>query len=610
MYRVLLVNMPFAAVEFPSLALGLLKGSLKRKGIPCDAAYLNIPFAEMIGMEDYNYIVMGPGFFAGERVFAHTLYGNMLPDDNQYYNYKGNVANPTTRQRIQRIESNIPRFLDYCMQNIPWDQYDIIGFSSLFEQNLASLSLAYLVKQRWPNKIIVFGGPNWEGQMGITLHIWFPFVDFVCPGEADFSFPELIKRLYWGHPIKDLGGIVFREQGQSISTGRPQRIENLDELAYPDFEDYFQARERCSFGAMLPPYLLFETARGCWWGQRGQCMFCGLNGENTVFRSKSAQRILDEIDYLVEHYDIRCLRAADNVLDLRYFKEGDLLPELARRKSDLRFIFEIRANMKKHQVKMLSEAGITAVQAGIENLCNHILQLMNKGTDTLTNVQLLKWCKQYHVKADWNIIFGFPGEKPTDYGRLLELIKVLSHLHPPTGFSPIRMDRFSPNFNRADELGFCNLRAMSGYQYIYPFDAQTLYDMAYYFDFEYREKIDDGGYYSALLENVMHWKCSQDQLYAYKEEDKVIIYDTRPVATAVKMVLTGVPKIIYEYCDTARSLEQIETQAKKLSKEKIDAAQVQEILDNLTARHLMIRENDRYLSLAVLTYALDSDAKE
>ena len=46
------------------------------------------------------------------------------------------------------------------------------------------------------------------------------------------------------------------------------------------------------------PTLLFETSRGCWWGAKSHCTFCGLNGETMAFRSKSPRRALDELEQL------------------------------------------------------------------------------------------------------------------------------------------------------------------------------------------------------------------------------------------------------------------------------------------------------------------------
>jgi radical SAM superfamily enzyme YgiQ (UPF0313 family) len=85
--------------------------------------------------------------------------------------------------------------LDDCLSAVPWEQYNVIGFSSMGQQNVASLALAKHIKGAWPDKVIVFGGPNCQGEMGLELHRQFPFVDVVCRGEGDLLFPALVERL-------------------------------------------------------------------------------------------------------------------------------------------------------------------------------------------------------------------------------------------------------------------------------------------------------------------------------------------------------------------------------------------------------------------------------
>src|SRR4029078_9458024 len=63
--------------------------------------------------------------------------------------------------------------------------YDIVGFSSTFQQNIPSLALARELKRRHPGVKILFGGANCEDEMGRELHRSFPFLDVVCSGEAD-----------------------------------------------------------------------------------------------------------------------------------------------------------------------------------------------------------------------------------------------------------------------------------------------------------------------------------------------------------------------------------------------------------------------------------------
>src|SRR5262249_3421885 len=149
------------------------------------------------------------------------------------------VTEPT-RQHMQRLKSQVEPFLHHCLTSIAWGQYDLIGFTSLFEQNLASLSLARRLKWYFPNAQIVFGGPNFEAVMGETLHRRVSFIDFVCSGEADDTFPELIKRLAYNHPIPDLPGIVYRRGTETVATPQAPMKSDLDRLPMPDFSDYFQ----------------------------------------------------------------------------------------------------------------------------------------------------------------------------------------------------------------------------------------------------------------------------------------------------------------------------------------------------------------------------------
>ena len=71
----------------------------------------------------------------------------------------------------------------------------MVGFTSTFEQNIASLALAQRLAAAHPSVLIVFGGANWEGEMGVALHRRFGFVDVVVSGEADLSFPALVREL-------------------------------------------------------------------------------------------------------------------------------------------------------------------------------------------------------------------------------------------------------------------------------------------------------------------------------------------------------------------------------------------------------------------------------
>src|SRR5262245_64965086 len=185
---------------------------------------------------------------------------------------------------------------------------------------------------------------------------------------------------------------------------------------------------------------------------------------------------------------------------------ADFLPALAGRRPDAELFYEVKANLKKDQLRKLREAGIRAIQPGIESLSDPVLKLMRKGVSALQNVQFLKWCKELGIAPDWNILWGFPGEPPEEYARMAGLVPLLSHLRPPVQFGTIRVDRFSPNFFDAERLGFTDLSPLPAYGLVYPLPDAALQNLAYYFSFAYREPRDVGSYVTTLKKRLRAWR--------------------------------------------------------------------------------------------------------
>src|SRR5262249_28615092 len=198
--NVLLVSMPFGALDRPALGMSILKAELAEAGIACEARYLNLVCAELVGCDEYHWISTELPYtaFAGDWTFTAALYG---PKPQSEAGYCEEVLKRTRqfeekeKRAILRNPALVPPFLDASVEMVPWCDYQVVGFPSTFEQNIASLALAKRIKAKHPAVNIVFGGANWEGEMGIALHGAFDFVDYVCSGEADVSFPELVRRI-------------------------------------------------------------------------------------------------------------------------------------------------------------------------------------------------------------------------------------------------------------------------------------------------------------------------------------------------------------------------------------------------------------------------------
>src|ERR1043166_784492 len=72
---VVLVSMPFAEVQRPSIALGLLHASLAGTGIESEIVYGNFGLAERIGLVAYQAMQLAPtDHLLGEWCFAGYLF--------------------------------------------------------------------------------------------------------------------------------------------------------------------------------------------------------------------------------------------------------------------------------------------------------------------------------------------------------------------------------------------------------------------------------------------------------------------------------------------------------------------------------------------------------
>ena len=302
--RVLLVSMPFATVERPALGLSLLKARLAERGIVCDVAYPNLAFAAALSLERYQHAatVIPHASLAGEWVFAGCLPG--APD--------GSFVNKILRSKFRLPQTDIELLLDAraraadfladWLGSVDWSRYRVAGFTSCCNQNVAALATACLIKQRHPEIVVIFGGPNWHGIMGCTLHRSFPAVDVAFLGEADQALPDALVRLTEAGDdggmsaaldsgaLENVPGIAYRCQGESRVTAPPQPVTDLDSLPLPDYTDYFAALDDSGVKEIASTVEV-ETARGCWWAERRPCLFCGLTGGMRPYRTKSAARI-------------------------------------------------------------------------------------------------------------------------------------------------------------------------------------------------------------------------------------------------------------------------------------------------------------------------------
>jgi ribosomal peptide maturation radical SAM protein 1 len=360
----------------------------------------------------------------------------------------------------------------------------IVGISTTFQQTCAALAIARRVKALAPEITICLGGANCDEPMGSALAARFPQIDVVFAGESDGTFPDFVEQHVARRGSRDVprpasGRLHVLAPGPASNVVVGGAITALDELPIPDMDDFFADLDAQPFRERVRPAVVFESSRGCWWGAKHHCTFCGLNANGMAFRAKSAGRVLDEIDYLARRHGVDLFEAADNILNPKFI--AGVLDKLVAREPAVSMFFEVKSNMTHDQLCRAARAGVTYVQPGVESLSDTILKLMEKGVTAAQNLAFLRSCREIGIVPCWNMLYRFPGETAECYEEMRRLIPLIEHLDAPMTVSSVRLDRYSPYFERSGDYGYRNVAPFDSYARVFGVDARSAAEIAYFF---------------------------------------------------------------------------------------------------------------------------------
>lgn len=606
---VVLISMPWISVSHPSLQLGILKAQLASENIACSTRNLSLKWLAFVaertktgpefGLREYQEIAsLSYSYGLGEWVFAECrgeYHERRYVDELRRRQVSESAI--ATAKRARQVAAE---FVEECALEILEARPKCVGFSMVFSQTAASCALARVIKRLAPTIITVCGGASCQGTMGPALLRMSPWIDLVVQGEGERVVGPVMRAAIEQQSLAGLAGVCYRE-GDSVVVGVPPPPVNMDDVPCPDYGEYFEELQESPFAGALEAELVipFETARGCWWGARSHCTFCGLNNDSMAFRSQSARVALSNIQTLSQKYSAWSLVAADNIMDYRYMKT--LLPALRQAGHDIELFFEVKANMRRRDVELLHGAGVRAIQPGIESLSDKVLKLIRKGVTVLQNVALLKWCAAYNIRVNWNVLVGIPGADVSEYEEMAALAQYLVHYQAPS-VSHLTIDRFSPYFDSPGLFALGDLRERFYYEHVFHAEAENLRDLAYTFESLRVSEGDTERRAASLLATVEYWRQHETRnagaLTLKAGPGWVEISDRRSNRPRRDYRLRGPEALVYLACDEPETLEGICRRA-EMEGTPPNTVAVENFLERLRNEALVVRSGQRFLALAV-----------
>nr|SBO90646.1 radical SAM/B12 binding domain protein [Nonomuraea gerenzanensis] len=616
--RVAFVVMPWAETRWASIGVSLLQSALTASSIASDVIYANLDFAEAVGNTMYNRIGTSSPKVAlvGEWLFTEgpvdgadggeRFLNEVLLDEH------GGFADFATIFQLGEIKALTAPFLDALARHEVWERYDLVGLTSTFQQNVAALGFARRLKQLHPHITVIMGGGNCEGPMGSAILRNYPAIDYVFRGEAEWLISRFVSdfRAAGARPGWVESDPFWSARAEPQPGGRAVIVAgtapSMDDLPVPEYHDFYNRLRASRPGSSLPvdTAVPLETSRGCWWGEKKHCTFCGLNGMTMAFRSKSAARAFDELRKLVHDYGPGPKRrtnvlVVDNILDYRYF--NDLLPMIAQSDLKVSLHYEVKSNLRLDQLMLLRDAGVHHLQPGIESMSNRLLEAMRKGTTRLRNLQTMKWCAELGIDVSWNYLHGFPGETDDDYADLPQLFSLVPHMSPPEHVGPARADRFSPFYESGADFGIVELTHERAYDHVYAdLPSAERRDIAYFFRMRCDEPLASEPVLAAMSAAAERWRQdhAEARLEASWVDDHLRVIDTRPARPRpeTEFDLDPAASSVLLALDQLRSAQAIE----RALPVPVPATEIAGALDRLLDAGLVVRDGDSYLALPVL----------
>jgi ribosomal peptide maturation radical SAM protein 1 len=582
--RVLLITAPWLAPSVSGLAVATLRPLLEGAGLPCDDLHASLLFpttpTPRSVMETYSGYLFVPYAYPrtdrvalvthAQRRYLHDMsIGGIRAAGGERLGLPPEALGALLLADIERAGVCLDRVIDRALD----PAYDVIGLSATFESQLpAALAIARRLRAARPDLKIALGGATCFEEQGDGLAASFPEFDAICHTEGEPVIVPLVRALRGEIPYAAVPGIAWREDGVPRRTPAPPLLRDLDALPIPDYRGYLAQLQESEWRDEPEVKLLFEASRGCWWGEKHLCTFCGLNPEGLPYRAKSPARAYEEIRALHERHErATFLQSTDNILPMRYIAEvmPRLAPLAAAPHRPLRMFFMIKANLRRDQLQVLREGGVVAVQPGVESFHDRILANMDKGVTAAGQVQLLKWAHEADLDLTYNIIIRNPGDEPAFYDEMADLIPFLVHLPPPTGVTPMMLNRFSLYQRHPARYGITDPRPRPHYQVLYPDPAVDLQRVAYEFEYEHPILHDEAlaAAQRRFVERFEWWRAAHRPGSAYWidrgavvliRDDRGAAAGDRPAAPAAPIVLAGPAAAVFRYLDQARAPAAIE----------------------------------------------------
>lgn len=347
----------------------------------------------------------------------------------------GTRAEESTRRTAEVTRNEVINpFLDLyenvLLPSENWKNYGLVGISIVgISQILPGLTLARLLKKKYPNLHITLGGPIFSINAKQLLNhpeFFEEFCHSVVTFEGEEPLHRLLTSLKKGSPLKEVPNLIFHD-GKKVLLNK-ERVElRFEELPAPTFDGL-------PMNLYLSPYPILPVlqSRGCYWGKCTFCTHSFIYGHR--YGKQRTEQMTDELEFLAKKYKTKYFTFSDEAVSPHSL--NDVSEEIIKRGLNIKSLALLKFEkvMGEQLFQKMKQAGFIFLMYGLESANDRVLALIDKGTDQKTEQEVLE---KSHQAGIWNhsfMFFGFPTETRDEAQDTINFL--MKNLHSVHSFGP------------------------------------------------------------------------------------------------------------------------------------------------------------------------------
>ena len=249
------------------------------------------------------------------------------------------------------------------------------------------------------------------------------YVDYVVAGEGEEHVADIAEMLKNG---KRRDSKIYHKKNLNFDS-LPLTSYDLDNHIERFISNYLTDK-LSQYVSQPMRWLPYESSRGC----PSHCTFCiNVVTNNTRYRKKSAEKVISEIEHIVEKYNITHLKIIDDNFFVDIKRVREICEGMIKRNLNITWDGECRCDyfndtfLNDETLKLCKSSGLIQLTLGIESGSPHALKLMKKGITPEQAEFAVRKCNEHKIIARSSFILEIPGEAIDDINQTVSFVNRL-----------------------------------------------------------------------------------------------------------------------------------------------------------------------------------------